>query len=117
MYLDAQGNVLPESNKESSIVGYKAVGVPGSVAGLVYAEKKYGKLSIEKVMAPAIRLARDGFALAYEDARDLMEDEYLGEFPESKRIFSARRQVLSARRNIQAARPRPHTRAHFQKSG
>jgi gamma-glutamyltranspeptidase/glutathione hydrolase len=87
MYLDAQGNVLPESNKESSVVGYKSVGVPGSVAGLVYAEKKYGKLSLEKVMAPAIKLARDGFTLAYEDAHDLMEDEYLGEFPESKRIF------------------------------
>jgi gamma-glutamyltranspeptidase/glutathione hydrolase len=87
MYLDAQGNVIPESNKESSVVGYKAIGVPGSVAGLVYAEKKYGKLSLEKVIAPAIKLARDGFALAYEDAHDLMEDEYLGEFAESKRVF------------------------------
>lgn len=87
MYLDAQGNVLPESNKNSSVVGYKSVGVPGSVAGLVYAEKQYGKLSIEKVMAPAIKLARDGFPLAYEDAQDLKKDEYLAEFPESKRIF------------------------------
>jgi gamma-glutamyltranspeptidase / glutathione hydrolase len=87
MYLDAQGNVLPESNKNSSVVGYKSVGVPGSVAGLIYAEKQYGKLSIQKVIAPAIKLAREGFVLAYEDARDLKEDEYLGEFPESKRIF------------------------------
>jgi len=87
MYLDAQGNVLPKSNKESSAVGYRAIGVPGSVAGLVYAEKKYGKLSLEKVIAPAIKLARDGFPLAYEDARDLKDDEYLAQFPESKRIF------------------------------
>jgi gamma-glutamyltranspeptidase/glutathione hydrolase len=87
MYLDAQGNVLPESNKESSVVGYKSVGVPGSVAGLVYAEKKYGKLPLDKVMAPAIKLARDGFALAYEDTQDLKRDEYLAQFPESKRIF------------------------------
>ena len=87
MYLDAQGNVLPESNKNSSVVGYRAVGVPGSGAGLVYAEKQYGKLSIEKVIAPAIRLARDGFPLAYEDAQDLKGDEHLAEFPESKRIF------------------------------
>jgi gamma-glutamyltranspeptidase / glutathione hydrolase len=87
MYLDAQGNVLPKSSKESSIVGYKAAGVPGTVAGLVYAEKQYGKLSIEKVMAPAIKLARDGFALAYEDAQDLKRDEHLAEFPETKRIF------------------------------
>jgi gamma-glutamyltranspeptidase/glutathione hydrolase len=87
MYLDAQGNVIPESNKESSVVGYRAIGVPGTVAGLVYAEKQYGKLSIEKVMAPAIKLARDGFALAYEDTQDLKKDKYLAEFPESKRIF------------------------------
>ncbi len=45
MYLDAQGNVIPDL----SVVGYKSIGVPGSVAGLAYAEKKYGKLSLEKV--------------------------------------------------------------------
>ena len=87
MYLDAQGNVIPESSKDSSVVGYRSIGVPGSVAGLVYAEKKYGKLSLEKIIAPAIQLARDGFPLAYEDAQDLKEDEYLAQFPESKRIF------------------------------
>jgi gamma-glutamyltranspeptidase/glutathione hydrolase len=87
MYLDAQGNVLPEANHNSSVVGYRSVGVPGSVAGLVYAEKKYGKLSLEKVIAPAIKLARDGFPLAYEDTQDLKRDEYLAQFPESKRIF------------------------------
>src|ERR1700716_2352223 len=64
MYLDAHGNVIPESSKDSSVVGYRSVGVPGSVAGLVYAEKKYGKLSLEKVIAPAIKLAREGFPLA-----------------------------------------------------
>ncbi|MGD0791217.1 MAG: gamma-glutamyltransferase [Terriglobales bacterium] len=83
MYLDAQGNVIPDS----SVVGYKSIGVPGSVAGLVYAEKKYGKLPLERVIAPAIKLARDGFPLAFEDAQDLKNDEYLAQFPESKRIF------------------------------
>ena len=87
MYLDAQGNVIPNSSKDSSVVGYRSIGVPGSVAGLVYAEKKYGKLSLEKVIAPAIKLARDGFALAYQDTEDLKEDKYLAQFPESKRIF------------------------------
>jgi len=82
MYLDAQGNVIPDV----STVGYKSIGVPGSVAGLVYAQKKYGKLSLEKVIAPAIRLAREGFALAWEDAEDL-KDEDLAKFTESKRIF------------------------------
>jgi gamma-glutamyltranspeptidase/glutathione hydrolase len=87
MYLDAQGNVIPESSTDSSVVGYRSVGVPGTVAGLVYAEKQYGKLSIEKVIAPAIKLARDGFPLAYEDTQDLKEDQYLAQFSESKRIF------------------------------
>jgi gamma-glutamyltranspeptidase/glutathione hydrolase len=87
MYLDAQGNVIPEASTNSSVVGYHSIGVPGSVAGLVYAEKQYGKLKLEKVMAPAIKLAREGFALAYEDAQDLKKDEYLAQFPESKRIF------------------------------
>jgi len=82
MYLDAQGNVIPKL----STVGYKAVGVPGSVAGLAYAQKKWGKLPLQRVMAPAIRLAREGFALAYEDTRDLM-DQDLARFPESRRIF------------------------------
>src|SRR5258708_38871679 len=54
---------------------------------MVYAEKKYGRLSLERVTAPAIKLAEEGFALAAEDARDLQEDKPLGQFPESRRIF------------------------------
>jgi gamma-glutamyltranspeptidase / glutathione hydrolase len=83
MYLDAQGNVI----EDASVVGYKAVGVPGSVAGMVYAEKEYGKLTLKQVVAPAIELARNGYALSWEDARDLREDKYLGKFAESRRIF------------------------------
>jgi gamma-glutamyltranspeptidase / glutathione hydrolase len=82
MYLDAQGNVI----ENASLLGYKAIGVPGSVAGLAYAQKNYGKLPLPQVMAPAIRLARDGFALGWEDAEDL-RDEGLAKFAESKRIF------------------------------
>jgi gamma-glutamyltranspeptidase/glutathione hydrolase len=82
MYLDAKGEVI----KDASLVGYKAVGVPGSVAGMVYAQKHWGKLSLKRVMEPAIRLAKEGFPLTYEDAQDL-KDEDLSKFPESKRIF------------------------------
>lgn len=82
MYLDARGNVIADA----SVVGYRAISVPGSVAGLAYAQKKYGKLPLEKVMAPAIRLAREGFVLAWEDADDL-HDKDLAKFPESRRIF------------------------------
>ena len=83
MYLDAQGNVI----EDASTVGYKAIGVPGSLAGMVYAEKTYGKLSLARVMAPAIKLAEEGFALAAEDARDFRKDTHLAEFPETRRIF------------------------------
>ena len=79
---DAQGNVIPNT----SDIGYKAIGVPGSVAGMVYAEQKFGKLTLKQVMAPAIRLARDGYALSWGEARDL-HDKYLTQFPESRRVF------------------------------
>ena len=82
MYLDAKGNVIPDA----SITGYKAIGVPGSVAGMVYAEKKYGKLTLARVMAPAIRLASQGFVLTDEEAGEY-HDKTLSMFPESKRIF------------------------------
>ena len=82
MYLDANGNVVPKL----STVGYKAIAVPGSVAGLAYAQQHWGKLSLKQVMEPAIRLARDGFVLDYEEARDFRNSE-LAQFPESRRIF------------------------------
>ncbi len=82
MYLDAQGNLIPGASE----IGYKAIGVPGSVAGMVYAERKYGKLTLKQVMAPAIQLASSGYALTWEEAAD-MHDRHLAEFPESRRVF------------------------------
>jgi gamma-glutamyltranspeptidase/glutathione hydrolase len=82
MYLDAAGNIIPNA----SIVGTLAIGVPGSVAGLVHAEKKYGRLTLAQVMAPAIRLAADGFVLTDEEAAGL-HDKVLTGFPASKHIF------------------------------
>jgi len=82
MYLDAKGNIIPDA----SVTGYKAIGVPGSVAGMVYAEKKYGKLTLREVMAPAIRLASEGYTLTEEEAEELHEST-LSEFPASKHIF------------------------------
>ena len=83
MYLDAQGNVI----EGASEYGYKAIGVPGSVAGMVFAEQKYGKLTLQQVMAPAIKLARDGYALSWGEARDFQFDPHLGQFAESRRVF------------------------------
>ncbi len=86
MYLDAQGNVLPEDNLQSSVTGYRAIATPGSVAGLTYAETKYGKLGLAAVMAPAVRLAAEGFALSAEEAEEL-HDPGLTRFADSRRIF------------------------------
>jgi gamma-glutamyltranspeptidase/glutathione hydrolase len=82
MFLDAQGNVI----EGASEIGYKSIGVPGSVAGMVYAEQRYGKLTLKQVMAPAIRLAREGYALSWGEVQDL-HDKHLSEFAESRRIF------------------------------
>lgn len=82
MYLDRNGQVVPNM----STIGYNSVAVPGSVAGLVYAEQHWGKLSLKQVMEPAIRLARDGFVLTHDEAQALHNPE-LAQFPESRRIF------------------------------
>src|SRR5271165_7117761 len=82
MYLDKDGNVITDM----STVGYKAIAVPSSVAGLAYAQKHWGKLTLQQVMESAIRLARDGFVLDYGTAMDLRDDD-LAKFPESRRIF------------------------------
>jgi gamma-glutamyltranspeptidase / glutathione hydrolase len=83
MYLDAQKNVVPGL----STLGYKAIGVPGTVAGLTYAEKTYGKLTLKQVMAPAIRLATEGYILSDEEARNLQAARNVARFPESKALF------------------------------
>ncbi len=82
MYLDAQGNVI----QGMSTQGPKASGVPGTVAGLVYAEAHYGRLGLRRVMAPAIRLGQNGFVLSDEEARWLHSPK-LAKYPTSRRIF------------------------------
>lgn len=64
MYLDAAGEVVPDL----SLKGYLAVGVPGSVLGLDTLLQKFGTMSRAAVMAPAIRLAEEGFVLSQGDA-------------------------------------------------
>jgi gamma-glutamyltranspeptidase/glutathione hydrolase len=63
MFQDAQGNVVPNLSTES----WLSVGVPGSAAGLEAARQKYGTMKRAALMAPAIRLAADGFTLTPGD--------------------------------------------------
>ena len=67
MYLDASGNVIPGL----SLRGYKAVGVPGSVMGFEKMLTEYGTMSRAQVMAPAIKLADEGYILQDGDVRVL----------------------------------------------
>ncbi|MGH8148850.1 MAG: gamma-glutamyltransferase [Steroidobacteraceae bacterium] len=83
MYQDAHGNVVPGLSR----IGYLSIGVPGSVKGLVYAERHFGRLGLKRVMAPAIRLARTGYALSWSAARMMTRDSRLAQFPNSRRIF------------------------------
>jgi gamma-glutamyltranspeptidase / glutathione hydrolase len=84
MYLDKSGNVI----KDASTVGYKAIGVPGSVAGFALALQRHGKLKWADVIEPARQLAAEGFDVSYHVARSLRaSNNLLSRFPESKRIF------------------------------
>src|SRR5882724_4831842 len=84
MYIKPDGKL----DEEASVIGYKSVAVPGTVAGLELALKTYGTMKLAEVMAPAIRLAENGFAvssaLAGEFAR---EKKDLQQFSVSNRIF------------------------------
>jgi gamma-glutamyltranspeptidase / glutathione hydrolase len=84
IYLDQRGEVLPDA----STVGYRAVGVPGTVAGLALALEKYGTMKWRDVVEPARALAAEGFTVSHALAESLRrQDELLGRFPESRRIF------------------------------
>ncbi|KAA8702886.1 gamma-glutamyltransferase [Pseudomonas proteolytica] len=63
MYLDKDGNVVPGLSAK----GHLAVGVPGTVSGMELALSKYGTLKRAQVIAPAIKLAENGFALDQGD--------------------------------------------------
>jgi len=69
MYLDKGGQVIPLLSTR----GHKAVGIPGTVAGLEMAREKFGTRPRAELMAAAIRLARDGFVMDQGDATFLAE--------------------------------------------
>lgn len=85
LYQDSLGNFLPEKSQE----GVTSSGVPGSVAGLIYALEKYGTLSLAEVLQPAIDLARNGFILEYRLARSFeYELESFNKYESTKIIFT-----------------------------
>jgi len=85
VYLDEEGNAARARSRR----GYLASGVPGTVAGLLTALDEYGTLDRKTVMAPAIRLAEEGFPLPHTLAQDLNDRyEAFADFPVTKRYFT-----------------------------
>ncbi|HXH39675.1 MAG TPA: gamma-glutamyltransferase, partial [Thermoanaerobaculia bacterium] len=86
MYLDANGKVI----KGASTDGYKAIGVPGTVAGLMLVHKRYGKLKWSELVEPARKLAAEGFIVTAFFGGVLHDKDTLKKlepWPESRRIF------------------------------
>ena len=87
MFLDREGKPVPER----SLRGGLAVGVPGTVAGLLDAHRRWGSLPFKDLAAAAIRLAEDGFAISAATADSLNRNrELLSADPEAARIFLRR---------------------------
>jgi len=84
MFLDAKGQVRPKSQV---IPGGLSVGVPGVVAMLEMAHKKYGRLPWAKLFEPAIKLARDGFPVGPKLAHTIATDTAAAQMPDIKRTF------------------------------
>jgi gamma-glutamyltranspeptidase/glutathione hydrolase len=88
MYLDANGEV--RRGNDSSTKGWRASGVPGTVAGFAFVLEKYGsgRLSWSDVCEPARRLAADGFIVSQGTAANLRSNaKLLTQFEESKRVY------------------------------
>jgi gamma-glutamyltranspeptidase/glutathione hydrolase len=84
MYLDAQGNVIADK----SLFTPAAIGVPGTVAGMMYALDHYGTKKRAELIAPAIALANKGFAVDEQLSVTLdAETKHLGAWDSSKKIF------------------------------
>ncbi len=85
MYLDSSGTVIDKA----STLGYRAAGVPGTVAGLWEAHKKFGRLKWKRLLAPAIKLAETGFVIdAFQAAALQSATEDFNKFSSSKTIFT-----------------------------
>ncbi|RYZ97267.1 MAG: gamma-glutamyltransferase, partial [Proteobacteria bacterium] len=93
MYLDEQGKVLPRKSVEGAL----SAGTPGLVRGVLELQQKYGKLSREKVMAPAIKLADEGFPVYSELARAFkVSESALRKYPSSAAVFFTNDRPLEA---------------------
>ncbi len=96
MYIGADGNPTRDS-----IYGWKSAGVPGSVAGFEFVHKKYGSKPWQQLLAPAVKLAGDGFEVSEPFAASLAKShEALQVDSESNRIFLRSGSAYKAGQNL-----------------
>jgi gamma-glutamyltranspeptidase/glutathione hydrolase len=85
-FLDAQGNADPQKSRDSAL----AIGVPGTVEGLAFAEQRYGSrhFTLAELIAPALKLAREGTPVT-DDIADVSGNmlERLKRWPSTAKIF------------------------------
>ncbi|MRX27138.1 gamma-glutamyltransferase [Kangiella sp. HZ709] len=83
LFLDADGNV---DNRKARF-SHLSAGVPGTVAGLDLALQEYGTMSWEQVIAPAIKLAEEGFEVSWDLARNLQRRDSRLQSPATRKAF------------------------------
>jgi gamma-glutamyltranspeptidase / glutathione hydrolase len=82
--LTPDGKVVDKEN----VVGHKAVGIPGTLAGLSQALKQHGTMSLKEVMAPAIRIAEEGYAVS-KTLNAIIKDNFdtLSKYPAAAAVY------------------------------
>ena len=75
MYLDEEGNVIPEKSQ----IGAMAIGVPGTIAGLFAVHKKFGSLPIKDILTPVVALAKNGFSITENQKKrfDRLQEQFI----------------------------------------
>ena len=114
MYLEDEGNIRDNSNHD----GLLAVGVPGTVAGLALAHERYGSKPWKDLVAPAVRLARDGIPVSwalYDDFSQLMPQ--FEKYPGTKKAFSRPDDSLYEPGDLWVQRDLADTLRRIQKDG
>lgn len=84
MYLDKDGNVIPEA----STIGYKAAGVPGTVAGMSAMLERFGSRKLPELIGPSIKLAEKGYRINARQEESMAEfAKDFARFPSSSKYF------------------------------
>lgn len=88
MFLDQSGNVIPGKSTRTPY----SVAVPGTVAGLILAAQQYGSMPLERLLAPAIKLAESGFIVSPVLAQQFsLQRTHLERWPSTKEVFFKRK--------------------------